>query len=95
MAKVGPASRGVRVSLPAVPSAKGHAKAEALPKAEAWRRRRHQKFSPVFTWFQPVSPSFTWFHFPTPRGDQFILVAALLRWAFCAFSRKINTTDST
>jgi hypothetical protein len=85
MAKVGPASRGVRVSLPAVPSAKGHAKAEALPKAEAWRRRRHQKFSPVFTWF----------HFPTPRGDQFILVAALLRWAFCAFSRKINTTDST
>ena len=63
MAAVGPASVGVRVSLPAVlstgPSALGHAKEGGPAKAEAWRRRRHHKFSLGFSYFHLFSPSFT------------------------------------
>ena len=63
MVAVGPASVGVRVSLPAVlstgPSALGHAKEGGPAKAEAWRRRRHHKFSLGFSYFHLFSPSFT------------------------------------
>jgi hypothetical protein len=101
-AEFGPESRGVRVSplrplrppppprRPPFPSsvlsAEGFAKAEGPAKAEPWQRRRHDRFSPGFTWFHLFSPNFTYFHFPAPGGPAMRPTKSLLKTVKFALS---------